>query len=691
MRKLFIDQSIESLRQDCLGVKRSFFERLLTQTTRYKSMPISENHPAKSTTYMGMAIANVSLAYLITKQPHLLKEAKRWIEAVLRYPDWGFAHLVNVDLSAAWILFGLSLGYDWIKEDIDEDLKKRIEEKLYRHATIMFDYQQKTKGKGWSTQYFQNHNWINFTGMAACGYALAGIYEEASLWTKEARINFDKVYAYMADDGSNYEGVVYWRYGATWLFHYAHLLKTAENVDVFKTTPFLQYTFDYRVSQAVPNLEETANFGDCHDTRSAHSAAIYFKTAKEYHNPYAQYLGELVINQFLYSEHYESQVKPGILPEILFELLYVDPTIAKKDFSDYPTFQYFEDLGLVSHRSSFDLDATYLTFKCGHPGGKKQWKLLFEELKNGVDAFGLSHQHPDNTSFILHAKGDYLVIDEGYNRNGHVKDHSVITVDGLGYDVENVNDVLKASCFARMKDQKDFDPLTDFVAEMTHVHHEAGISTFGGDAHKLYDPRLELTELSRCMIMLPHDIIVMRDHVKSLSSHTYEWHLNTPVEGVIHDGYVSYTHNFAHMDLFHVSEHALNYEQYINPIKAVMTTQEPDKFHEVDLNVLKATNQEKANSLDLLTVLSIKDAFDTTVTSVKKTDQGLIITKGDHTVFYFEKGISTPNMESDAAIGFIIYTHNTLSHVGIIDGTFLKVNQQDLITHTHNHTHFKEV
>ena len=38
---------------------------------------------------------------------------------------------------------------------------------------------------------------------------------------------------------SDYEGVVYWRYGAMWLYIYAHLLKEREGIDYFKTSGFL--------------------------------------------------------------------------------------------------------------------------------------------------------------------------------------------------------------------------------------------------------------------------------------------------------------------------------------------------------------------------------------------------------------------------------------------------------------------
>ena len=77
----------------------------------------------------------------------------------------------------------------------------------------MLDYRRETHGKGWSTNFYQNHNWINMTGLAAAGYALQGEDEAAAQYIQEAKEDFARVFALMPEDGSNYEGATYWRYG----------------------------------------------------------------------------------------------------------------------------------------------------------------------------------------------------------------------------------------------------------------------------------------------------------------------------------------------------------------------------------------------------------------------------------------------------------------------------------------------
>ena len=92
-------------------------------------MVLPEEHPKESTTYMGIAIPNLALAYCLSGDEEYLHQAKRFIRTVLSYEKWGNAHLVNVDLSASWILFGLSLGYDWLKPWLSSEEQKKVSDK----------------------------------------------------------------------------------------------------------------------------------------------------------------------------------------------------------------------------------------------------------------------------------------------------------------------------------------------------------------------------------------------------------------------------------------------------------------------------------------------------------------------------------------------------------------------------------
>lgn len=588
---MFINQDIHDLQEEIKNKKAFLFKRLYEQCKVYFEEQLPEEHPPLSTTYMGIAVANLSLAYLLTKQKHYFEEAKRWLFTCVRYPHWGNAHLVDVDLSAAWLLFGLGLAYDWLKEDLDPAQKKALRDKLLLQGRRMYDFKIKTEGSGWSTNYWQNHNWINMTGLATAGYAIVDEIPEADQWIQSAKDNFDYIYRVLPNDGSDYEGVVYWRYGAMWLFIYAHLIKEREGIDYFQSCDFLKNTFYYRLYQAAPNLEEQINFGDCHDRKSGHSTAIYYKVAAEYGNGHAQKMGHLVTKKFLYREAYDSKVKPGILPECLFELLFYDPEVGEQEFDNLEPVKYFEDLGLVVIRSSWDMDATHLSFKTSYPGGKTQWRYLWElKREKNYNCFGLSHQHPDNNSFILCSQNTYLAIDDGYNRTVKASDHNVVIVDGKGYTNENQNNIWKHYT-------------QDMVGEIETFRNEAAYVYVVGETSKMYQKDLALERFARHVLYTKKSYFIILDELKSSKEHIYTWLMHSDVYPTVDKHTFIYENGPARLMLYSVTPGDVDYDLKENNVRAVMTTQEPDKYRETKMKTLHISNRHKEANLHFLHVL----------------------------------------------------------------------------------------
>ncbi len=97
---LFIDKPLSQLQEEIKGDRNEKFKRLYEQARVYKEVNLPDVHPEKSTTFMGFAAFNLSLLYILTKQKEYLEEAKRWIFTAVKYPHWGNAFLVDVDLSA---------------------------------------------------------------------------------------------------------------------------------------------------------------------------------------------------------------------------------------------------------------------------------------------------------------------------------------------------------------------------------------------------------------------------------------------------------------------------------------------------------------------------------------------------------------------------------------------------------------
>ncbi|MBE2220716.1 MAG: heparinase II/III family protein [Anaerolineae bacterium] len=489
--------------------------RLLTQAKSYDCYLPAAEHPRDSITYIGMAVANMALAYLLTEDESYLNTMRNWIKVGIGYPSWGLARKPDHDLDAAWLLFGLGLAYAWVGDVMPEDERIALRDKLILQSIRMYDYALATEDRYWGSAYWQNHNWICYGGLAVASAALLKEHTNAQGWLDRAVENFKIVLSVFPEDGSDYEGVVYWRYGFPWLLIPAHLFQEECGVDLHDSD-FLRRSFHHRLHLGGPNLVDTANFGDCHDRRSAHSRMILYRLASLYNIGEAQWLA----NHFeeigeWEREGKEGMVKPGLLPEAWLDFVWFDPSVAPKPVEALAKTAVFPDMGLLTTRSSWQDDATYLAFKCGTPNGARGWQLGHAiDRKNNWDTIKASHEHPDENSFILMRGADYLSVDPGYSKDKLTRNHSTILVDGRGQYNEggyNAYDGLDQAWGGRLQNW--------FTAPgLTYVH---------GEAAGAYHSDLKLSQYRRQMVLVGDDLVLICDDLQSTTSHEYQWLLQT--------------------------------------------------------------------------------------------------------------------------------------------------------------------
>jgi len=532
MTYLLINNQLDVLKGEIKTTRRVQFKRLLDQCRLYEGETLSKEVPKTSVTYIGMAAANLSLAYMLTGQEHYLTEAKRWIFTAVDYEVWGYGFLVDVDLSASWLLFGLGLSYDWIKDHLTDEERQKFLDKLILQGNKIFDYGQENFGHCWSTNFWQNHNWINYSGLLTTACAIRDDYKGAQVWVDEIHDNFDKVFDYLPEDGSNYEGTVYWRYAMNFFLNAAELIRADGGTDHFQSD-FLKNTFDFQLYQFAPNWEENIGFGDVHDKRSSHSICAYYKIASEYQNGQAQWLGDLVQERFIFREAYESKIFPGILPEAFLELIWFNPKIKPQSPEGLPLTKYFPDLGLVVMRSGWDRNATHLSLKSSPPGGHKQWKMSWElDRKNDWFTRSLTHYHVDFNSFILVHNDSYLVIDEGYNRTSKAEIHNLVTVDGTGCVGEKIwetgsisdpeiFDLNSKGIFNVWRDVPE-----EAIAEIEAFSDEDGFTFVTGESSRLYYPEMQLTRNARHIINSKLGYFILLDELESDLEHIYTWRIH---------------------------------------------------------------------------------------------------------------------------------------------------------------------
>lgn len=629
---LIQEKELETLKHEIRTTKKEQFTRLIEQCKWYSEQELSPTPPPTSITYMGMAAANLSLAYLLTGSKQYLKEVKRWLFTAVGYDVWGYGFLVDVDLSASWLLYGFGLSYSWIRDALSEPERKLLLDKLILQGNKMYAYAQENKGNCWATDYWQNHNWINYCGLMTTAYAIRTEYPQAENWIRECVDNFLFVFDHMPQDGSNYEGTGYWRYAVTFVLSAAELIRQQEGIDLFRCG-YLTNTFWFKLYQTAPNMEENINFGDVHDTRSSHSIAAYYKFAAEYQNEYAQWMAEQVRTKFLFREAYQSKLLPGILPEAFLELIWYRPEINTKEPGDLPLTRYFPDLGLVVIRSGWDRDAIHFSFKSSPAGGHIQWKESWKLNKaNHWRTRSLTHYHVDFNNFILKAFDSSLAIDEGFNRTNRARHHSLITVDGQGCLGEKIweEGSLKDPVLFDLNAKGIFNVWRDVpeeaVAEIEEFVEQDGYVYAVGESSKMYAPSLGLVRNARNVLYSENGYFILFDELASETEHEYTWHLQSeqPAEelrsgdfeiingkGVLH----VYTH--ADAPLKASAEETILHE--------IMTPQRPNDIRKVVLNTLKLKNERPAKTLTYINLLAPRSLFDAEPLRVEKIREDSVV------------------------------------------------------------------
>jgi len=507
--------SLKEWRQFAESTHASQYRRLLNQADSHHDCSPPSEHPSDSITYIGTAVLNLALAYLLSEDHRYVDTARRWLDTAIAYPHWGKERMPDHDLDAAWLLFGLALGYDWLRDALPSDERDALRDKLIVQGRKLYEFSLASDGAWWSSAYWQNHNWICYGGLATAAYALANDCSETGSWAARARDNFIRSLSYMPEDGSNYEGPVYWRYGVIWFLIYADLLQQQTGEDLHDSE-FLRNTFYYRLYLSGPNLVDTANFGDCHDRRSAHTAAVYARLASLYN------IGEA---QWLYRHFYrtgewqregaQGLVKPGLWAESGLEFLWYQPNVEEAPVEELPRSRIFADLGLVTMRSSWDANALSMAFKCGTPNGMKAWHSgQALNHSHSWQTLSAGHDHPDANSFIIISGDDYLAVDDGYAQEKSTRRHSTLLVDGIGQYLEGTKNAFRGldeTWGARLEASLEFD-------EVVYAR---------GEAARAYERDLGLKQFTRETLFLEGKAVVLRDVISADAPRRYEWLLQT--------------------------------------------------------------------------------------------------------------------------------------------------------------------
>lgn len=375
---------------------------------------------------VGNLIPEMAMAYLLTGEKKYLDGAKQWVFASLDYPTWGLGGTNNMDLAAGHQFAGIGLAYDWLYGDLTPEERRTIREKLLPRGNTMTRGAESGPG-WWRHSYMQNHQWVSVGGLATAAFAICDDAPEAKAWVHLAHDKFATTLDTLGDDGASHEGYGYWEYGCEYIMRYMELARDMLGIDLYRSGgvphPWLKNNALYAMHLATPiefwdRRQCVIDMGDC-------PRHHWYGPSYLLRNQARRFAGspEASLAQWLAREIEDRGVDATASGHYL-NLVWFDPALPEKPQADFPTLHHFEDLGIVSARSSWDGPATHLLVKCGPPLGHKH-----------VDSprdYGAGHVHPDCGHITLVRGGDFILRDDGYVHPKSAATHNTLLVDGQG-------------------------------------------------------------------------------------------------------------------------------------------------------------------------------------------------------------------------------------------------------------------
>ncbi len=364
----------------------------------------------------------VALHYLLTGDKASLERGIGFLKLLQSLPDWESGAERNSGMSAANIMVGAALTFDWLYNDLDPAFRDQFRQTLWSHARAMYHGGHLMKNPG--THYWQgdpqnNHRWHRNAGLALAALAaFSGAPDEQWLLAKtHEELGF--VAQWLPRDGTSHESSTYLVFGGP------HLVLACQASDECLGTRYLDEPFFrnvglFRLSTLAPGMRDSLHYGDSGGVGGYNN---FLQRAAAHHRQADVMDG---LRQF-------AKAEPKATEFGWWSLLWDDPKLTGGQLAKLPTTAFFPDLGLATLRESWQESAVAAMFKCGPLGGYR-----LNEFRNAKDFqyINVAHDDPDANSFVLLIGGEYLAETDRYSSAKRSSNYNTILVNGFGQMVK---------------------------------------------------------------------------------------------------------------------------------------------------------------------------------------------------------------------------------------------------------------
>lgn len=456
-------------------------------------------------------LPTVALHYLLTGEKKSFDATVAHMKWLMSIPHWEDAPEVSSGMSAANVMIGAALAFDWTYNELDPAFREEFRKKLWYQARYQYHGGHLMKNPGihyWQNDPQANHRWHRDAGLALCVLASYNGQEEQGWLLAETLKELQFITEWLPEDGTSHESASYLVFGAV------HLTLALQASDDCLGTQFLKSDFfrnapRFLISSLAPVPDKTLPYGDTGGGLGDYKAFMW--KAISVHRS-ADDQAELLK---LFAADAKSFF-PGWLSMVWF-----DPSVPKGEAGKLPLATLWNDVGVAYIRTGWSTNAAAAMFKCGPLGGYK-----LNEFRNAKDYayINVAHDDPDANSFVLFNHGELLAETDRYSHAKRSSNYNTILVNGMG---QMVPGRMEPQVYAQPggKDMTQMAKVTAWrdTGDVVAIEGEAAGSYLAVADKKTGKSRPALERFRRTFIWIKGGYVLVLDDIRSTQPADLTW------------------------------------------------------------------------------------------------------------------------------------------------------------------------
>ncbi|XP_077875486.1 dermatan-sulfate epimerase isoform X1 [Ictidomys tridecemlineatus] len=447
--------------------------------------------------------------------------AKDYMERMAAQPSWLVKDAPWDEVPLAHSLVGFATAYDFLYNYLSKTQQEKFLEVIANASGYMYETSYR---RGWGFQYLHNHQPTNCMALLTGSLVLMnqGYLQEAYLWTKQVLTIMEKSLVLLREvtDGSLYEGVAYGSYTTRSLFQYMFLVQRHFDINHFGH-PWLKQHFAFMYRTILPGFQRTVAIADSnYNWFYGPESQLVFLDKFVMRNGSGNWLADQIRRNRVV-EGPGTPSKGQRWCTLHTEFLWYDASLKSVPPPDFgtPTLHYFEDWGVVTYGSALpaEVNRSFLSFKSGKLGGRAIYDIVhrnkYKEWIKGWRNFNAGHEHPDQNSFTFAPNGVPFITEALY---------------GPKYTFFNnvlmFSPAVSKSCFSPWEGQVTEDCSSkwskykhDLAANcqgrVVAAMEKDGVVFIRGEGVGAYNPRLNLKNIQRNLILLHPQLLLLVDQI----------------------------------------------------------------------------------------------------------------------------------------------------------------------------------